>query len=120
MNNLISRAISCLKEAKIERLFAGVLAAILFLVTNPNVGANSQPIGERIGQQQHQTSKNTERPKTTGEFLDEARGDVPLDERLYNITRDSAEAFQQFGEGIGNSAKETVKELKKNITNSDT
>ncbi|ACK69395.1 conserved hypothetical protein [Gloeothece citriformis PCC 7424] len=116
MINVIDQTISFLKEYKIDRLFAGIFAVILLFVTNADLGNNSKPIGERIGEQQHETSVNSERPKTTGELLDEARGDVPFDERMKNITRDSKEAFQQFGEGITTSAKESLRELKDNVT----
>lgn len=120
MLNLISAAIaktnSFLKEHQVDRLFAGVLAAILLFVTNADLGENSKPVGERVGDQLEQTSKRTERPKTLGEFRDEAEGDVPAGERVKNITRDSAEAFGQFGEGITTSIKEGFNELKNNVT----
>ncbi len=61
-----------------------------------------------------QTDRNSERPKTTGEFLDEARGDIPLDERVRNITRDSAEAFKQFGQEYSVGAQESARNLRDN------
>ncbi len=115
MLNLISNAIASLlssfKKSQLNRLFASVLVLFIFLSTSASYSSTERPIGERIGEKLHQTSENSERPKTTGEFLDEAEGDVPLDKRLRNIGRDSAEAFGQFGEGITTSVKETAREL---------
>jgi hypothetical protein len=105
-----------MKKLKLERILPAILAFALFFGTGFKTDVKSQPIGERIGQQQHETSVKSERPKTTGEFIDEARQDIPLNERMSNITRDSAEAFGQFGEGIGNSVKETAREIGKNVS----
>lgn len=98
-----------------KRLIAAILLAVLLVATNVNSAQAKEPIGERIGEQLHETSVKTERPKTTGEFKAEADGDVPFDERVKNITRDSAEAFGQFGEGITTSIKETAKEVGENV-----
>ena len=102
---------SFLKELHLERVLLVVLTFSLLLTANPIFGQDEKPVGQRVGEELHETSVNSERPKTTGEFLDEARGDVPLNERIGNITRDSKEAFQQFGEGITTSIQETAKEL---------
>ncbi len=104
------------EKVKLQRILPAILAFAVFFATNVKTDARNEPIGERIGKQQHRTSVKSERPKTVGEFVDEARPDVPLNERIDNITRDSAEAFQQFGEGIGNSVKETARELGKNVS----
>ncbi len=120
MKNLIVNSLNTVKTLWIEMTQTGVLVAIIvgFLVLGNinNVSADSQPIGKRIGEQLHQTSVKSERPKTTGEIIDEARQDISLGERMKNITRDSAEAFQQFGQGITTSAKETAKEVGKNAS----
>ena len=63
-----------------------------------------------------QHDQDSERPKTTGEFLEEARGDVPLNKRIYNITRDSKEAFEDLGENISKGAKENVRGIKDSAT----
>jgi hypothetical protein len=111
MKNLISS----LKKFGLARFVAATLVAILLLATNINSAQAKEPIGERIGDQLHETSVKSERPKTTGEFKAEADGDVPLGERMKNITRDSKEAFGQFGQGITTSAKETAKEVGENV-----
>ncbi len=113
---IISNLTSTLRSFELHRLLAAVLVLFILLTNYSYTQSSERPIGERIGQQQHETSVNSERPKTTGEFLDEVEGDIPLDERMNNITRDSSEAFQQFGEGITNSIKEGARELKNNIT----
>lgn len=119
MKDLISRCIhatvSYFEKVKLEKLLPVILVFSLFFATNVRTDAREQPIGERIGRQLHETSVRSDRPKTTGEFIDEARREIPLNERMENITRDSGEAFQQFGEGIGTSVKETTRELGKNL-----
>lgn len=116
ISTIISNFVSVFKKYEFERLFAGVLVAFVLLTSQLYIAKADRPIGERIAEQQHETSVQSERPKTTGEFLDEVEGDIPLNERLNNITRDSAEAFKQFGEGITNSVKEGTRELGDNIT----
>lgn len=113
MSSAIANVSNFLKKLHLERILSLVLVVYLFLATN---AYGDKPIGERIGEQQHETSVNSERPKTTGELLEEAEGDVPLNERIGNITRDSAEAFQQFGEGIGKSFIETGRDAKNAVT----
>lgn len=119
MKNLISsvnNTISSLKKLGFARLLSALLVAVLLVATNINPAQAKEPVGERIGDQLHETSVKSERPKTLGEFREEADGDVPLGERAKNITRDSAEAFGQFGQGITTSIKETAKELGDNVT----
>ncbi|WP_181280612.1 hypothetical protein [Aphanothece hegewaldii] len=110
MKNLITS----LKKRGFARFLAATLVAILLLGTTVTPAYAKEPIGERIGNQLHETSVQSERPKTTREFKEEADGDVPLGERIKNITRDSKEAFGQFGQGITTSAKETAKEVGEN------
>lgn len=119
MKNLISSAIantiSSVKKLSIKRTIAAVLAGFLLLITNVNpvnAARSDRPIGERIGEQQHQSSRESDRPKTTGEWNRQAR-EVEGDpgERLERIGEQSAEAFKQFGEGITNSFKEGARDL---------
>jgi hypothetical protein len=111
MKNLMAS----LRKLRFTRSIVAISVAVLLLATQISPAYAKEPIGERIGDQLHQTSVNSERPKTTGEFKAEADGDVPLDRRLKNITRDSKEAFGQFGQGITTSVKETGRELGDNI-----
>ena len=105
MNRLIikiSNAVRIACKTYLTRLFPTILAGCLLLTTGVNAASNpqearQQKLGEAIRQRVEETDK-TNRPKTTGQFLDEARGDVPLDQRLENITRDSVEAFKKLGE----------------------
>lgn len=116
MKNLIAGAIantfSFLKKLKLERYFAAVLLVFLLLTTNMNMTQDDQSLGERIRERIQQTDQNSERPKTTGQLLDEARGDVPLGERMRNITRDSAEAFNQFGKEYSVGAQESARNIR--------
>jgi hypothetical protein len=85
---------------------------MLILGTNmaPDRGPNS--LSEKVQDRVDEANQRSERPKTTGEFLDEAQGDIPLDERIHNITRDSAEAFRDFGKGYGDAIKDSTQMLK--------
>jgi len=111
MKNPIKAAIASIKELPLARILLVAIACSLLLLSNPAFAGIEKPVGERVGEKQHETSVKSERPKTLGEFRKEADGDVPLDQRAKNITRDSGEAFKQFGQGITNSITETAKEL---------
>lgn len=111
MKNLISS----FKKIRLTRVIAVLFAVAVLFMSNINPAQAKEPIGERIGEQLHETSVKSERPKTVGELKAEADGDVPLGERMKNITRDSKEAFGQFGQGITTSIKETAKELGGNV-----
>jgi hypothetical protein len=116
---ITTKVVSIWKKLELHRLLSFCLMVFILLTSssyNSYQQPSERPLGERIGEQQHETSVKSERPKTTGEFLEEVEGDVPLGERMENITRDSSEAFQQFGEGITNSIKEGTRELKENLT----
>jgi hypothetical protein len=71
-----------------------------------------QPSGKELLERIRQHDQDSQRPKTNGEFLEEARGDIPLNERFSNITRDSKEAFKDLGENVSQGTKENVRDLK--------
>lgn len=114
ISRMVSETLSFLKGLRLEQFVAVILVGFLFLTTNFNSGQNDQSLGERMRERIQQTDRNSERPKTTGEFLDEARGDIPLDERFHNITRDSAEALKQFGQEYSVGAQESARNLRGN------
>ncbi|MBW4659373.1 MAG: hypothetical protein KME15_11915 [Drouetiella hepatica Uher 2000/2452] len=127
MKNLISSTYSLLR-----RSLTVVLAAALIFVSAYSSAAYALPpvspialsasdssqmqtdksLGERMRERIRETDRNSERPKTTGEFEQEARDGVPLDERVQNIIRDSGEAFNQFGQEYSVGAQESVRSLK--------
>lgn len=83
---------------------------------NPiNNNADAKVLGKQIHERLEQTDRGSDRPKTTGEFLDEARGDVPLNERLHNITRDSAESLKQLGQEYSSGVQENVRAAQENV-----
>jgi hypothetical protein len=125
MNTLVSAAIatlaSCFNRLQLGRAVASVIAAGLILVTMTyNAGfayasktsTDDGSLGERFRDRIEQTDRNSERPKTTGEFLDEVSGDVPLGERVKNTIRDSKEAFGQFGKEYAVGAQESARNVK--------
>ena len=118
MKNLMDSAIAFVKNVQIKRFVAGfLLGGLLFLANVNAVSANTFSGGQgtessRFLEKMQQADEQSERPKTTGELLDEAKGDVPLNERISNITRDSAEAFKQFGKLYTTGAEETARAVK--------
>ncbi len=80
--------------------------------SNSSQMQSDKSLGERMRERIRETDRNSERPKTTGEFEQEARDGVPLDERVQNIIRDSGEAFNQFGQEYSVGAQESVKSIK--------
>jgi hypothetical protein len=121
MKNLIGSASAFVKKLHVKR-FVAVLLVIgtLFLANVNAVSANTFSGGQgtessRFLEKMQQADEKTERPKTTGELLDEAAGDVPLNERINNIARDSAEAFGQFGKLYTTGASETARAVKENV-----
>lgn len=116
MKNLFSRtldlAISLFKDLSLKNLLSVVLVGILFLGTSISSAQADQSLGERTRNRVEQFDRDTERPKTTGEWLDEVEGDVPLGERVKNTVRDSAEAFQQFGKEYSVGAQESARNVR--------
>lgn len=121
MQTLISLATakirSVLNRVQVARLLSVILVGFLFLTTNVGLNQNDQSLGERMRQRLQQVDQNTERPKTTGEFLDEVEGDVPLDERVRNTIRDSKEAFGQFGKEYSVGAQESARNVQEKAAN---
>ncbi|WP_416667075.1 hypothetical protein [Egbenema bharatensis] len=94
-----------------KRIFAIALVGFVVFTTAVDLAQADETLGERMRDRIERADRNSDRPKTTGEFLDEARGDVPLDERMENIRRDSAESLKQFGQEYSIGAQETAREL---------
>lgn len=123
MKTIVSQSIANLtawvKEFRLDRIFAVVLAGVLLFSSSfayaQAASANDQSLGERMRQRIQQTDQNSERPKTMGEWKDEVEGDVPLNERVYNTVRDSAEAFNQFGKEYSVGAQESARNIKDKV-----
>lgn len=110
----IARLISSLKQIRVEQVFSVVLVGFLFLTSNVASNQKSEALGKAVRDRIEATDQSN-RPKTTGEFLDEARGDVPLDERVENITRDSVEAFKELGREYTPDLKAGARNLRDNV-----
>lgn len=111
----IAGLISSLKQIRVEQVFSVVLVGFLFLTSNVASNQKSEALGKAVRDRIEATDQSN-RPKTTGEFLDEARGDVPLDERVENITRDSVEAFKELGREYTPDLKAGARNLRDNVT----
>lgn len=117
MTNLISGAFanisSLLKGLQVKRLATVALVGFLLLTTNVALGQDNSTLGEKVREQVHQTDK-ADRPKTTGEWNQEAREtEGSPGKRLQRIGKESAEAFKQFGSGYVEGTKETARDVSK-------
>jgi hypothetical protein len=124
IESAIANIVSFIKGLRIKPLFSVIVVGLLLVGTNLATTANSQSLGERMRDRIEEVDRNSERPKTTGELQEEAREGVPLGERIRNITRDSKEAFEQFGKEYSVGAQESARNIKdkteraaKDITN---
>ncbi|WP_298913878.1 hypothetical protein [uncultured Nostoc sp.] len=129
MINLISRTIghmsSLLKGLQVKSFLAVVLVGFLVLTTNVSYGQKDKGLGERVREQVEQN--DAQRPKTVGQWNKEAREtEGSPGERVKKITKESAEAFKEFGSGyvegaqktasdVGDSAAETAKGVSNKI-----
>jgi hypothetical protein len=115
MKRLVNYTAALLRSFQLQRLFVTVLAVLLITTGNDLSAAPERATGQSLGESIRERISETDqsnRPKTTGEFLDEARGDVPLDERAKNITRDSVEAFKELGKEYTPDLKAGARNLK--------
>ncbi|NJP09245.1 MAG: hypothetical protein HC866_06945 [Leptolyngbyaceae cyanobacterium RU_5_1] len=114
-DNLISTAIARLSSLcqgfQVKRFLAIALVGFLVLTTNIDPG-NNKALAEKVRDRVHQDGG--QRPKTTGEWLNEADQDVPLGERIRDIAEDSAEAFKEFGSGYTEGAQKTARDVRDN------
>ncbi|MEH2449424.1 MAG: hypothetical protein V7K18_27660 [Nostoc sp.] len=129
MINLISRTIghisSLLKGLQVKSFLAVVVVGFVVLTTNVAYGHNDKGLGERVKEQVEQN--DAQRPKTVGQWNKEAREtEGSPGERVQKITKESAEAFKEFGSGyvegaqktasdVGESAADTAKGVSKKI-----
>lgn len=111
MSDLIANVISFVKSIRIKPLLIAIAASWLLFANNIALADNSSDAKERINDRLQEMSENSERPKTVGEFREEADQDIPLGERINNIVRDSGEAFKQFGAQYSIGAQENAREL---------
>lgn len=117
VSKFITSTVAWVRELRIDRVLSIVLAGLLLLssslVFNSAAYADSdRSLGERMRERIQQTDQNSERPKTMGEWENEVEGDVPLNERVRNTIRDSAEAFNQFGKEYSVGAQESARNVR--------
>ncbi|NJO81217.1 MAG: hypothetical protein HC827_23775 [Cyanobacteria bacterium RM1_2_2] len=113
--SVVTNLVSSFKQIRVEQVLSLVLVGFLFLTANVPSEQRSEALGKAIRERIEATDQS-DRPKTTGEFLDEARGDVPSDERIQNITRDSVEAFKELGKEYQPNLKAGAENLRDSLT----
>jgi hypothetical protein len=131
MNNWIRNAIASIKSYlstfEIKRIFAPILASLLFLAATPDntkldanaIKMNSNPeLRERIGNVLEQD--DPERPTTTRQWEQEARetkGDP--NERVKRIGEEAKDAVKDWGKLYPNTVKRSANSFKEELENND-
>lgn len=115
MSNLIANTASyvssLLKKLQVKQFLAVVLVGFLLLTTNIDSGRNNKGLPQQIDEIAH--DRDSVRPKTTREWEKEGREtENSPGERLGRIGKESAKAFQEFGSGYVEGAKETANQAK--------
>lgn len=100
-----------LKKLQVQRFLAVVLVGFLFLTTNIDSGRNNKGLPQQIDEIAH--DRDSVRPKTTREWEKERREtENSPGERLERIGKESAKAFEEFGSGYVEGAKQTANQVK--------
>lgn len=120
MSNLIANTAtyvsSFLKKLQVKQFLAVVLVGFLLLTTNIDSGSNNKALPKQINEIAH--DRDSVRPKTTREWEKERREtENSPGERLGRIGKESAKAFEEFGSGYVEGAKQTANQAKEAATN---
>lgn len=115
MRNLIANTTTfisdVLKKLQVQRFLAVVLVGFLLLTTNVDSGRNNKGLPQQIDEIAH--DRDSVRPKTTREWEKERREtENSPGERLGRIGKESAKAFEEFGSGYVEGAKQTANQVK--------
>lgn len=103
----ISHIRSFLKSLQAKQFVAVVLVGFLFLTTGVDSGRSGQSITNKIDKVVHQG--DSQRPKTTGEWNQEAREtEGEPGERAARIAKESAAAVKDFGNVYPDTAKNST------------
>ncbi|MFB2834486.1 hypothetical protein [Floridanema evergladense] len=109
--NTIAFISSLVKRVQVQRFLAVVLVGFLFLTTNVDSGVNNKGLDKKIDEIAH--DRDSVRPKTTREWYQEGREtENSPGERLERIGKESAKAFEEFGSGYVEGAKQTANQAK--------
>lgn len=119
MSNLIANTAtyvnSLLKKFQVKQFLAVVLVGFLLLTTNIDSGSNNKALPKQINEIAH--DRDSVRPKTTREWEKEGREtENSPGERLGRIGKESAKAFEEFGSGYVEGAKQTANQAKEAAT----
>jgi hypothetical protein len=110
ISQVFTRISSFFKQFQIRQVLAVALVGFMLMTTNANPDFNNKALGQKVRERAHQTTEG-QRPRTTGEWQKEASEDAPLNERIQQITEDSAEAFKQWGKQYPDTARRSTREL---------
>jgi hypothetical protein len=99
------------KSFQMQRFLAVVLVGLVFFTAtiDPQRNTTQQELTNKVQERLHEN--DDQRPKTTAEWMNEAKQDVPLNQRMEDIAEDSAEAFKEFGSGYVDGAKKTARQV---------
>lgn len=121
MADLISRTIayvrSVLQGLQAKQFLSVVLVGFLVLSTGLGSGDSTKAINKRVDNAIHQS--NSDRPKTTGEWQQEAREtEGSPGERVQRIAKESAEAVKDWGSVYPDTAERSANEVGDNAVQS--
>ena len=121
MKNLISQAMSFVgslfSSLQVKQLLSIALVGF-FLLTSPAApSANSKAASDRINAVAHQN--DSDRPKTMGEWKQEAREVDKTGNRLGRIGKESAEAVKDWGGLYPDTAERSAQTLDENQARSN-
>ncbi len=121
MKNLISQAMSFVgslfSSLQMKQLLSIALVGF-FLLTSPLAASpNSKAASDRINAVAHQN--DSDRPKTTGEWKQEARQVEKTGNRLGRIGKESAEAVKDWGGLYPDTAERSAQTLDENQAHSN-
>jgi mevalonate kinase len=115
MINMISSAMarisSLFQGIQVKKFFAVALVGFVLLTTGVDSNRSNHNLEKKVDRTVHQI--DSERPKTTGEWQQEAR-EVKGNpgERLQNILDESGQAVKEWGGLYPDTAERSVDELK--------
>jgi hypothetical protein len=121
MKNLISQAMSFVGSLfsglQVKQLLSIALVGFFLLTSPVATSTNSKAASDRINAVAHQN--DSDRPKTTGEWKQEARQVDKTGNRLERIGKESAEAVKDWGGLYPDTAERSAQTLDENQARSN-
>ncbi len=116
ISKLIANIRSWLQQLQVQKLLVAVVMSAILLIGTVNPGASNDGLSRAVRDRVDQIDPS-DRPKTTGEWKQEAREtEGQPGKRLERVAKESGDAFKQFGSNYVEGTKETAKDLRDNVS----